>query len=124
MSLTEERLQVLKMVEEGKITAEDAARLLEALERGTAHREEEPAAGEKGRWFRVRVTDLRSGRVKLNITLPLAMVDAGLRMGARFAPDKESELVSLRDMLLRGVKGEVIKIEDEEDQERIEVTIE
>lgn len=124
MSLTEERLQVLKMVEEGKITAEDAARLLEALERGAAHREEEPTAGEKGRWFRVRVTDLRSGRVKLNITLPMAMVDAGLRMGARFAPDKESELVSLRDMLLRGVKGEVIKIEDEEDQERIEVTIE
>ena len=31
MTSTEERLQILKMIEEGKITAEEGARLLSAL---------------------------------------------------------------------------------------------
>jgi hypothetical protein len=34
MSVSEERLLILKMLEEGKITSEEAARLLEAIDGG------------------------------------------------------------------------------------------
>jgi DUF4097 and DUF4098 domain-containing protein YvlB len=37
MSLNEEKILILKMLEEGKITSEEAARLLEALEGGIGH---------------------------------------------------------------------------------------
>jgi MOSC domain-containing protein YiiM len=36
MSLSEEKMMILKMLQEGKISTEDAAKLLEALERGAA----------------------------------------------------------------------------------------
>jgi len=38
MTTTDERLQILRMVEQGKISAEDGSRLLEALSAGERRR--------------------------------------------------------------------------------------
>ena len=65
MTSTEERMQILKMIQEGKITADEGAKLLEALN-ASAKTEKRPPApppppgmpGSDSRWFRVRVTDL------------------------------------------------------------------
>ena len=68
MVKSEERLKVLKMVQEGKITVEQATSLLEALEEMPAAAGKigaapaiagAPAAGtgQGARWLRVRVTD-------------------------------------------------------------------
>ena len=63
MTTTEERMQILNMVAEGKITADEGARLLSALEperkRETRPLTDSPSAP---RWFRVRVTDLETAR--------------------------------------------------------------
>jgi hypothetical protein len=38
------------------------------------------------RWLRIRVTDIRTGRSKASVQIPIALVDAGMKIGAHFAP--------------------------------------
>lgn len=72
MKAGEERMRILKMLEEKKITAEEAAELLASLEAG---QEGEGAAPKtKPRWLRIRVRSQDGDRVELN--LPLSMVRA------------------------------------------------
>ncbi|HJX38132.1 MAG TPA: hypothetical protein VJ714_06015, partial [Anaerolineae bacterium] len=81
MATDEERLQILKMIEGGQITAEEGAKLLAALEEPS--RREKPSGSP--RWFRVRVTDINTGKQKVNVNLPLTVLDLGAKIGAKFA---------------------------------------
>ncbi len=81
---SEERLKILKMVQDGRITADEATQLLEALERARPTPPQPPpppetgmVTGRSGRWLRVRVTDTDSGKTRVNIRLPLS--DRGIR---------------------------------------------
>src|SRR3989337_2311862 len=114
MATTEERLQILKLVEEGKITAEEGVRLLAALNKSGRKR---GGVGESdARWLRVRVTDLRSGKPAVNVTLPLSLVNVGLRVGARFVPDVEGiDLTNVADALQQGVTGKIMDVVDEDE---------
>ena len=49
--------------------------------------EEGPAPG-GARWFRVRVTDVRSGKVKVNVSLPMGLINFGLKLGAKYVPEE------------------------------------
>jgi hypothetical protein len=119
--VSEERIQILKMLEEGKITAKEAAELLAAVEKPQA--ESSPEAL-RGRWMRVLVTDLSTGKKKINVTVPLAMVDVAVRMGARFAPKSTSfDPQEVLDAVRVGDKGKILDVEDEEDGERVEIFI-
>jgi hypothetical protein len=123
MATTEERMQILKMIESGQITAEEGAKLLAALNKVS-----EPKTGPAGgapKWFRVRVTDLETGRPKVNMNIPVGLVNVGIKMGARFAPevegvDYEEVLAAIRS----GAQGKIIDVLDEEDGERVEVFVE
>lgn len=124
MTTTQERLRILKMIEEKQITAEEGARLLEAL-RSSATEATGREAPQKARWLRVRVTDRATGRVKVNVNLPVGLLDVGLKMGARFAPDIAGmELSSLQEAIKQGLQGRIIEVEDEKDNERVEVYVE
>ena len=119
----EERLQVLKMASDGQISASGAAKLLEALDQ--AQTDESAAKTEPARWFRVRVTDLNTGKKKVNINIPMSLVNVGMKMGARFAPTVEEEDMSaVRKAIKDGVRGKILDAEDEEDSERVEIFIE
>jgi hypothetical protein len=121
--MSEERARILQMISEGKITAQEGAKLLNAL-RGSSAPSPEPAAG-TARWFRVRVTDMATGRTKVNVNLPLSLVKAGLKMGARFAPDMEDlDWEELAIAIQEGAAGKIVEVEDEEDGERVEVYVE
>src|SRR3990172_10408870 len=92
MATVEERMKILKMIEEGKISAEDGAKLLAALAESRRTPSPTPGmtlSGGEARWFRVRVTDLASGKPKVNVNIPMGLVNVGLKMGARFVPDVE-----------------------------------
>ncbi len=122
MATSEERMQILKMLEAGQITAEEAAKLLEALEAPTKG---EPEKEGQADWFRVRVTDMRTGRSKVNINIPMKLVDLGLRIGARFAPDIENlDLEEIIRAIRSGAQGRIIAVEDKEEGERVEIFIE
>jgi hypothetical protein len=123
MASSEERLKILKLVEEGKISPEEAARLLAAV--GKAERRRASTSSTEGRWLRVRVTDMDSGKMAVNVNLPVSLVNVGLRMGARFVPEMEGvSMNELDEAIRRGVTGKIIDIVDEQERQRVEVYVE
>lgn len=124
MSLTEERMQILKLLEQRQITADEAAKLLSALEVGRKP-PPAPGAGTAPRWFRVRITDSNSGKQRVNVNIPMSLVNVGLKMGAKFAPDMEGmDMDLIRNAIQEGSLGKVIDVENEEDGEHVEIFIE
>jgi len=127
MTTAEERMKILKMIREGKITAEEGARLLKALSaRGEKPRRRGGKSRLNSRWLRVRVTDMASGKAKVNVNLPLRLVGAGLNIAAQFAPDVAFDdlMASVSDALDEGLTGKIVDVVDGEDGEHIEVFIE
>ncbi len=126
MATTEERMQILKMVSEKKITAEEGARLLSALEPEKKMGTQVVVGGPSSpRWFRIRVTDLETGKSKVNVNLPMSLVNVGMKMGARFAPEVEGmDLNEIFDQIREGAQGKMIDVEDAEDGERVEIYVE
>lgn len=131
MATSEERLKVLKMVQEGKITPEMAGELLKALDATAKKPVQEDSTNtvfpgrDGGKFFRVRITDTDSGRTRVNVRLPLGMVNAGVRMGMRFSPEVEGlDAAKLAEALARGDTGQIMDIYDDEDGEHVEVYIE
>lgn len=123
MALSEERMQILNMIQNGQITAEEGTKLLSALKAGK--KESAAVEGARPRWFRVRVTDLRTGKNKVNMNIPMALVNVGVKMGARFVPDTgDVDFDEIRDALQSGQSGKILEVEDEDDQERVEIFVE
>jgi hypothetical protein len=126
MSNTEERMQILKMIEQGKITAAEGAELLRALDQESSSPKNQPNKGASApRWFRVRVTDTNSGKNKVNVNIPVGLVNVGIKMGARFAPQMEgSEYQTIIDAIKSGQQGKVMDVTDDESGERVEIFVE
>ena len=73
----------------------------------------------------MRVTDTNTGKVRVNVRLPINVVNAGMKMGARFSTEVEGlnmdELVAL---INSGTIGQIVDVFDEEDGEHVEVFLE
>ena len=120
-----ERLKILEMLEQGKITAEEAASLLRALEGGQRAASSIPSQGGRRQFLRIQVTDVATGAAKVNVTLPMSLVGAGLRMAERFAPEFEGfDLQELEELLATGADGKIVEVMDEKDNERVEIFVE
>ncbi len=75
--MNEEKSRVLKMLEDKKITAEEAMKLLDALDKT----ESKPDASQlKKKWLHIRVE--KDGKQTVNLKLPLSL----LKFGFKFAP--------------------------------------
>jgi hypothetical protein len=124
MATAEERMKILKMIDEGKISAEDGAKLLAALSESRKPVPKPALRGAAGsaRWLRVRVTDTFSGKTKATVNLPLRLVDAGLNIASKYAPDVAFD--ELAEAINAGVEGKIIDVFDEEDGEHVEIYIE
>jgi hypothetical protein len=126
MATTEERMKILNLIREGKITAEEGAKLLSALgESQKSTRSPATRTAGEPRWFRVRVTDLVTGKSKVSVNIPFGLMEWGMQIGAQFAPEVgDLDLGELKEMLNSGVEGKVIDVIDEEDGEHVEIFIE
>ncbi len=128
MANSEERMKILKLIEEGKISADEGSKLLSALSdtrRGIPTPPRPPSGGSGARWLRIRVTDTRTGRSKASVQIPLALVDAGMKIGAHFAPEVEGvDMSNVMEALRSGVTGKIIDVVDEEDGEHVEIYVE
>lgn len=125
MASVEERMKILKMIEEGKLTAEEGTKLLAALSQKKAGSSRVPGMPGGAKWLRVRVTDTRTGRSKASVQIPLALVDAGMKIGAHFAPEVEGvDMSNVMEALRAGVTGKIIDVTDEEDGEHVEIYVE
>lgn len=123
MANVEERMRILRMIQEGKINAEEGARLLAALRE--SRKETRPASTvsrlNKG-WLRVRVTDMVTGKTKVTVNLPLGLVDAGMNIASQYAPD--INFAEIAEAIRSGqMEGKIVDVIDEEDGEHVEVYI-
>jgi hypothetical protein len=124
--MSEDRARILQMVSEGKIDASQGVELLSAL--NSEKKPDGPAAAStstgKASWFRVRVTDMETGRTKVNVNLPFSLVRAGLKIGARFSPEVDEvdweEVIGAID---EGTMGRLVEVEDPESGEKVEVFV-
>ncbi len=145
MVTAEERIKILQMLQEGKISSEAAAQLLQAMgdsdpveqrpmprhmpqhmpqpDRAASMTVSEPGRGP--RWLRVRVTDTNSGRPRVNVRLPISLVNLGLKIGARYTPEIEGlDIQELIAAAQAGETGAFVDVVDEEDGEHVEVFLE
>jgi hypothetical protein len=123
MASSEERIKILRMIDEGKITAEEGAKLLAALSESRKPPKKISMQGPgAARWLRVRVTDTVTGKAKATVNLPLRLVDAGLNIAAQYAPGVDFN--ELAEAINAGVEGKIIDVQDEEDGEHVEIFIE
>jgi hypothetical protein len=124
MDSADERARVLRMIQNGQLTAEEGAQVLEALSEESHMPEQRVAGRGRGpRQFRIRVTDLTTGRQKLDFTLPWSLIGVGTRLGARFAID-EVRLEDFGDAIQSGITGKIADVVDEQEQERVEIFVE
>lgn len=121
MTTQDERMQILQMVSTGQISAEEGARLLEALE---GKDDTAATSRPRARWLRVRVTDLETGKHKVNINLPMGLMDIGAKIGAKFASPADFDLEELVGSIRSGAQGKIIDVEDHDDNERVEIYVE
>ena len=125
MASVEERMKILKMIEEGKLSAEEGTKLLVALNVKKQTSPRAPGMPGAAKWLRIRVTDTRSGRSKASVQIPLALVDAGLKIGAHCAPEVEGvDMSNVMEAMRSGMTGKIIDVTDDEDGEHVEIYIE
>jgi hypothetical protein len=127
-----ERLRILELLEQKKITAAEAAELLAAVsgreprrrERGSRYLAEElgPPSG-RARWFRVRVTDQRTGRERSNVSVPIGMIGFGLGFARRFRKlPGVGNVDDLFEAVRSGRRGVIFDVSNE-GGERVEILI-
>ncbi len=121
--MREEKLQILKMIEEGKITADEGVKLLNALEAA----EEKIVETEGAKWLKVRVNG-RDGKQKVNVNIPISLIDIGLKIGTKCHSDLEKQLggIDLEQIIKyvkEGAEGKLVEVEDD-NGDKVEVFVE
>lgn len=120
MSSAPERLRILKLIEDGQVSAEEGAQLIDAL--GGPRERARPAVA---RTLRVRVTNLASHRQTINVTIPVSLVEVGLKLGARLAPRlAKTNPDELMQAIETGATGRIFELQDLDEGERIEIFVE
>ena len=123
MSISDERLRILKLIESGQVSAQEGAQLLEALDASPAR--ERPRGGTAPRTLRVRVTDLSTRRQKINVTIPLSLVGVGIKLGARLAPRVAgANTEDIMRAIESGAPGRIFEMQDLDEGERVEIFVE
>lgn len=132
------RRDILEQLARGEIDVTQAAEWLS----GTAHHDAPPAPAAPPapdappvpdaprdrsgkRWLRIHVSDLETGRSRVRVNVPLGLVQFGLKVGARFTDEVDSDL--MRDVMEAlhdsEVIGTLVEVEDVEDNERVHIFV-
>lgn len=123
-----ERMRILELLEQGQITAAEAAELLAALDekdsralrvRGNVI----DITDTRPRWFRLRVTDVRGGRVRADVTIPVALVGFGVGLAHRLGTPGAARIDDLMEAVRKGSRGTIFDVSSGEDGERVEIIL-
>lgn len=122
----DERMKILQMVENGRISAGEGANLLGTLARDHTSKPEIKLNNEsEPQWFRVRVTDTVTGKRKAIVNIPINLMDWGLKLGAQFAPElSEVDMATLSQAIRESQASKIVDVVDDVGGEHVEVYIE
>ncbi len=134
--MTNEKLRILKMVENGFISAEEASQLLAALNSSEN-------SGKKAKWLKIRVYENNSEKPKVKVAVPLAVAKLAAKIGGKFKvsmPKKAREKMEeeginldaetfenidkLFDELSVNGRFDLVNVVDEENGDRVEIYVE
>jgi hypothetical protein len=121
----DERMQVLRMIESGSITASEASKLLEAMSARPAP-PGAPSHPGSGRWLRVRVKGADSETVSVNI--PLQLAELAFRIVpkdvlSRFGEDLDPAAILAAVQALGDAGGKIVEVSSP-DGSHVEVFVE
>jgi hypothetical protein len=121
MASSAERMTILRMVEQGKISAEDGARLLNALGDRQAEGSKARATGfDTSRHLQVRVTDLVTNRQKVNVTVPIGL----FQLVWRWLPaSAQGQFEQVQAAIDAGAGGRLVEVMDPDSGVRVEITL-
>jgi len=118
--MSEETRRILDLLAQGKVTVDEADKLIDAIAAPAAQAAAETDAGERAtpRWIRINVFKLaREGKQdkEVNIRVPIAVVKGGMRLGAiiaTFAGEKAAQRMKERgiDLDLSRINGDFSKM--------------
>jgi hypothetical protein len=124
------RATILEQLSSGQLSADEAAQLLSnpnppATGGPSPAKTATPLSGlDPNRRLRVRVTNLQTGRDRVNVYLPLTLVEAGLKLGARYEPRIANlDFNEILEQIHSGSNGQLVDVEDWEDGQRVEIFI-
>jgi len=113
-------MQILNMLEKGSITADEAARLLDAI-----NSVDEISIDKKpNRWLRIRIAE--DGKEKVKVNVPLKMIELLTKMQGVLPADARAQLdeheINLEQivkLIREGAEGEIVSVEDGADTVKI-----
>ncbi len=122
--MNEERKIILEMLRDGKISTEEADRLLSQVEeKNNSSKEKSPNTLNK-KFLRIRVND--GDDTKVNVNIPIALAEVGLKM----IPDEklkingnEVNLDHILQLIEEGAEGELANIDVNEKGKETKVKI-
>ena len=113
--------RVLRLVADGRLTAEEAGPILDALDGPSDPADETAAdaglaAGAPARTLRVEVTE--AGRTVINLRIPLSLGRAAI---SQVPGISEATSDRIREAIAAGIKGPIVEVDDEGDGVRISI---
>jgi len=84
-----------------------------------------PLTRSGARMMRVRVTDMATLRQKVNVTIPVSLIQIGIKLGARLLPPgSTTSTAALISLIESGVTGRLVDVNDLDAGEHIELFVE
>jgi hypothetical protein len=123
--LREERLEILRLLEAGAVTVDEAATLLDALDRGASPPLNGGVAAQRNidaHLVRIRVTDSTNGKAMVNLAFPLGLVKSGLDIAGQFVPEYLPKVEAIRESVNAGFRGSLLDVDD--GGQRVEIIVE
>lgn len=119
--MNEDRKRILAMLAEGKLTADEAERLLDAMQRPAVTGAAPPVrSNNPPKYLRVEVDadEPGEGRTKVNVRVPMQLLRAGVRLSALIPPRARDEINAA--MTREGVPFDINQLKPENLEELIE----
>jgi len=118
--MNEQRRQILEMLSEGTINADEAERLIAALDRNdVVDSAAQPVAKGKIKYLRVVVDDRSDGeQTKVNVRVPIQLLRAGVRL-ASLVPQRSLDRANA-ELQRSGVGIDLTRLKPEQIEELID----
>ena len=123
----EEKLQILKMIEEGKITSQEGIELLEALndnDREEISYDDRP----KAKWIKIKILET-DNKTNIDVTIPFSLIDVAMKIASKVSSDfnklglSEDEISELFNAIKNGTYGKIVDIKGK-NGEMVEIVVE
>lgn len=124
----EEKMQILTMLKDGKITAEEGVKLLDALDNNINTLDNSNINTKKAKWLKIKVFDPEDS-TKVNVTLPISLINLGVKFASKFSPEfkeaglTEDDMEEIFAAIKNGEVGKIVEV-DSDDGTKVEVVIE